>query len=432
MRDWKEMSLEELTGKIHNSIVDGPFGSNLKTSDYTESGVPVLQGLNITNDKFIWKDVRYISHKKAKDLYRSNAVEGDILSVKIGSVGYSAILETLNGFEYAIIPANLLRARVDNSIADTKFVYYLLTSINGKRKLLNIASNTAQPALSLTKFKSLVFDIPDISTQSTIVTILTTIDQAIEKTEQLIAKYERIKTGLMQDLLIRGIDEQGNIRSEETHEFKDSVLGKIPKEWEIEELQQFVEPNSPIVYGILMPGYGYDNGIPVIKVKDILNDKVSEEGLLLTSPEIAAAYERSKLEAGDLLFTIRGTVGRCAFVPKTLHGANITQDTARLRIRTINPKFVRLYFEMPFSKSYIELNTVGLAVKGINLRDLRKLLIAKPSKEESDRIVEKIDSLKSFTENEINTLMKLKYQKTALMQDLLTGKVRVDSLLGKK
>ena len=61
-------------------------------------------------------------------------------------------------------------------------------------------------------------------------------DRAIEQTEALIAKQQRIKTGLMQDLLTRGIDEHGNLRSEQTHQFKDSPLGRIPVEWEVTSL----------------------------------------------------------------------------------------------------------------------------------------------------------------------------------------------------
>ena len=72
--------------------------------------------------------------------------------------------------------------------------------------------------------------------QSKIAEILSTVDQAIDQTEALIAKQQRIKTGLMQDLLTRGIDENGNLRSEETHEFKDSPLGRIPVEWEVKTI----------------------------------------------------------------------------------------------------------------------------------------------------------------------------------------------------
>ena len=74
--------------------------------------------------------------------------------------------------------------------------------------------------------------------QSKIAEVLSTVDQAIEQTKALIAKQQRIKTGLMQDLLTRGIDEHGNLRSERTHEFKDSLLGRVPAGWSVATLNQ--------------------------------------------------------------------------------------------------------------------------------------------------------------------------------------------------
>ena len=72
----------------------------------------------------------------------------------------------------------------------------------------------------------------DKAEQAKIAEVLSTVDRAIEQTEALIAKQQRIKTGLMQDLLTRGMDEHGNLRSEQTHKFKDSPLGRIPVEWD--------------------------------------------------------------------------------------------------------------------------------------------------------------------------------------------------------
>jgi len=77
--------------------------------------------------------------------------------------------------------------------------------------------------------------------QTKIAEILSTVDRAIEQTEALIAKQQRIKTGLMQDLLTRGIDEHGNLRSEKTHKFKDSPLGRIPVEWEVKKIGHVFE-----------------------------------------------------------------------------------------------------------------------------------------------------------------------------------------------
>jgi len=73
--------------------------------------------------------------------------------------------------------------------------------------------------------------------QTKIAEVLSTVDRAIEQTEALIAKQQHIKTGLMQDLLTKGIDEHGNLRDEATHEFKDSPLGRIPVEWGVVDIQ---------------------------------------------------------------------------------------------------------------------------------------------------------------------------------------------------
>ena len=106
-KNWKLTDLEGIAAPVKNAIVDGPFGSNLKISDYVDEGVPVLQGKNITQDSFRWFDVRYISEKKAEELKRSSVRVGDILIVKIGSIGYSAILDDLNGHDFAIIHAGI-------------------------------------------------------------------------------------------------------------------------------------------------------------------------------------------------------------------------------------------------------------------------------------------------------------------------------------
>jgi len=80
-----------------------------------------------------------------------------------------------------------------------------------------------------------------LAEQTRIGEVLSTVDLAIEQTEALIAKQQRIKIGLIQDLLTRGIDEHGNLRSEETHQFKDSPLGRIPVEWEVKTIGQIFQ-----------------------------------------------------------------------------------------------------------------------------------------------------------------------------------------------
>jgi type I restriction enzyme, S subunit len=161
IKGWPIVSLDE----ISDGIVDGPFGSNLKTSDYVETGVPVLQGKNITGNVFQWFDVRFISDKKANELKRSEVRIGDHLLIKIGSIGYSAIVEHLNGNEFAIIPANMVRIRPNTSMIDSSFLHAFLTTPQTTETLKSRASQTAQPALSLRTIKTIKIPVPPLALQ---------------------------------------------------------------------------------------------------------------------------------------------------------------------------------------------------------------------------------------------------------------------------
>ena len=165
-----------LSGVAH-SIVDGPFGSNLKTSDYVAAGVPVLQGKNITGDSFKWFDIRYITPTKARTLARSDARVGDHLLIKIGSIGYSAIIYDLNGHDFAIIPANMCRIRRDPKKVEALFLHAFLTNERTANTLRGLASKTAQPALSLGKIRALTIPLPPLSLQKKFAAIVESIER---------------------------------------------------------------------------------------------------------------------------------------------------------------------------------------------------------------------------------------------------------------
>ena len=307
-----------------------------------------------------------------------------------------------------------------------KWLYYLLCSID--LRALNEA--TGVPSLSRDLLYKISTPTPPPDEQSKIAGVLSTVDRAIEQTEALIAKHQRIRTGLMQDLLTRGIDEHANLRSEQTHKFKDSPLGRIPVEWEVRSLGQCVRADAPICYGILMPGQGVDNGVPVVKVKDIVGGRIVQGNLLLTDRRIDRQYRRSRLRSEDLVITIRGTTGRLAVVPPELDGANITQDTARVRLSDDHSaRFCFYSLQSESAQGQIALHTIGQAVKGINIGDVKRLLLSMPSLREQERLANRFEGLEKTTYATSRALAKLKSTKAGLMQDLLTGNRRVTALL---
>ena len=283
-------------------------------------------------------------------------------------------------------------------------------------------------AISADDLRSLPIPGLALQRQDEIATVFAAVDAAIEGAEALIEKYQQIKAGLMLDLFTRGVLPDGRLRpkpSEDSALYLQSEASCIPKDWQASTLQAQINPARPIAYGILMPGYGFAGGVPVVKVKDIRNRRIGVDGLLLTSPQLDHEYRRSRLRPGDILFTIRGTVGRVALVPPELDGANITQDTARIDLLNSSNRFLSYFLETPVARRFFEINTLGVAVQGINLGELRKLPIPIPPLDEQERIAERMDAAGARLDGEVAALCKLHAQKLGLMQDLLTGRVSV-------
>jgi type I restriction enzyme S subunit len=172
-KQWRVATLNE----VSISIADGPFGSDMKLSDYVEEGVPVLQGKNITGNTFRWFDIRFVSQAKAATLERSTVRVGDHLLVKIGSIGYSAMIDHLPpGFASAVIPANLAKITPRHDLVRDAYLHVFLTNEKTQRGFVSIASKTAQPALSLGKIRSFEIPLPPLPLQQEFACRVTTVE----------------------------------------------------------------------------------------------------------------------------------------------------------------------------------------------------------------------------------------------------------------
>ena len=121
-----------------------------------------------------------------------------------------------------------------------------------------------------------------------------------------------------------------------------------------------------------MPKDHVPDGVPYVKVRDMRKGRLTLDALQRTAPEISAKYPRSVLKGGDLLIAIRGTFGRVVEVPAELEGGNITQDSARLDLsRAIDARYVKVALLSPVLQTYFKRVSRGVAVKGVNIADLR-------------------------------------------------------------
>jgi type I restriction enzyme S subunit len=425
MKDWKTSILGDLTTFLSRG--KSPVYSN----DNDGNAVPVLNQACVQNGKLDLARLKFVTRSFWASLPVERRLQsGDVLINSTGT-GTLGRLGFWKGEFEAAFDGHITVLRFPDEHCSL-FFYHLL-STEGCRSIVEndcTSGSTNQVELLREQLRRVVLKYPPHKdTQLTIANLLSLADHAIEQTEGLIAKQQRIKTGLMHDLLTRGLDAQGRLRDPATHPFKRSVIGAIPKEWRIRQLADIVPPQRPIVYGILMPGEYVERGVPVIKVRDIQNGVIVTEGLFRTHQKIDAAFARSRLRTGDLLFTIRGSVGRMAVVPPELDRANITQDTARITVSEGNTSFVLHCLKMPSQRSIIELHTVGQAVKGINLGEVRKIPIQFPGPNEQAEIARRLDAHDRDIVAIECQLRKLQHLRLGLMHDILTGLVPVAPLL---
>ena len=323
---WKRVTLADLAAKEPNAIVDGPFGSNLKLSDYVADGVPVLQGKNITGNIFQWFDVRFIKHEKAQELKRSLVRVGDILIVKIGSIGYSAVIDDLNGYSSALIPANLCKLTPNRDIVDVRYLVHFLHTPQSVLFLTSNASATSQPALSLEKVKQLPVILPPLPEQQRIAALLDRADR-LRRTRRY---AHQLSDSFLQAVFVEMF---GDVRIN-------------PRGWDIETLDDL---ETRFDYGTSAKCDTEPKGLPVLRIPNILHGSIDLTDLKYAELPAKEA-DKLALNDGDLIFVrTNGNpdyVGRCAvfdLARRCLFASYLIR--AKIDKERIHPQFALAYLK---------------------------------------------------------------------------------------
>ncbi len=315
----------------------------------------------------------------------------------------------------------------DFNDAHPRWLFYFLQNLDLSR--LNEA--TGVPSLSRDLLYKIEVETPPTTEQTKIAEILSTVDQAIEQTEALIAKQQRIKTGLMQDLLTRGIDENGNLRSEETHKFKDSPLGRIPVEWKVRNIDS-------ISYFVTSGARGWakyysDEGAVFLRIGNLTHAHINMrfDDTVFVRPPDSAEGLRTLVAPGDVLISVTADLGIIGVIPEGFGEGYVNQHIALVRISDpeVDQRFIGWFLQSRAGQAQFERHNESGAKAGLNLPTIRSILVASPPLGEQRHIAKMLDANAEGISRFQAELNKQSHLKTALMQDLLTGKVSVVPLL---
>jgi type I restriction enzyme S subunit len=204
-----EYLLDNLKDGGNETFSNGPFGSDLLTTELTNSGVPVIYIRDIRNGFFEWKSDVYITKEKAKSLVNCRVVGGDILIAKVGAPpGITAVYP--KDFPDAVVTQDVIRLRLSQNKVNPIYLQYLLNSDIGKHLIKKITTDGTRNRFSLGNFKKLRVDIHDINMQNKFATLVEKSDHLKRKYQESLQGFENLFNSLSQlgfkgELILSGI-----------------------------------------------------------------------------------------------------------------------------------------------------------------------------------------------------------------------------------
>ncbi|MEV0317870.1 restriction endonuclease subunit S [Streptomyces sp. NPDC050658] len=246
---------------------------------------------------------------------------------------------------------------------------YLLHALRGMAPdLKRVAMGSTHKTIYMPDIEQLRVPLPPLEEQCRIAEFLDTetarmfrLNAALRKFDQDVRERER---AVLARMLNADVAEVG---------------GALPSGWRWTPLMRLTDPLRQIMYGIVLPGPNVPEGVPIVKGGDVAGNRLSLRTLNRTTHEIASGYARSCLVEGDLVIAIRGSVGEIAVVPGELNGANLTQDAARISIgSSTDAEWLRFVLDSPLVTHQIQGRITGATIKGINIWDLKRVLVPTP------------------------------------------------------
>jgi len=390
------------------------------TSDLFEGrseGIPFLNIRCIQNNQLLKDKLQFVDENIVRKHFKHFLLqENDLVVSSSGTLGRTLFIKK----EHLplLLNTSIIRMRPTNESLSRFYLKYFIESEFFQKEIYRLSTGSAQSNYGPSHLKRIFLILPPLSEQRKIAQILETVDNAIEKTEKIIEKYKRIKQGLMQDLLTKGIDENGNIRSEKTHKFKDSPLGRIPEEWEVVrlgEILKFLKGKTPRKL------YDYEEeGMTIYLTPEYLRKNkcdvafCKKEETLLANEDIIILWDGSN--AGEVFWAEKGAVA------STMAKIDITSSDF-----PIYKKF--LYYYLKSNEFVFKYQVKGSGIPHFEKDILNTLNSVFPPLSEQKRIAEILSQIDQAIEKEEKYKQKLERLKKGLMEDLLTGKVRVNKLL---
>lgn len=393
--------------KKTNFVKLGRYLEEVKLRNKEKQNLPVL---SVSNSNGFVLQNKYFSH----NLHSKNTERYKIVSkgefaynpsrINVGSI---ALLED---FDKGLLSPMYFVFKTKNGLLKNYLKYYIQTNEFYNQVNRNTAG-TVRKSLNFSSFNCFKINLPPEEAQGKIAEILSKVDEDIETTEKVIKKTERLKKGLMQELLTKGIGHK---------KFKKTKLGMIPEKWEVKKLKEISDVKS----GKRLPKgeklIADDNGLPYLQVKDMFMGGVKLSNILFVPEHIQEKIKKYTISKDDLFISVAGTLGLIGEVPEKLDDANLTENANKItNLRGVNKKYLLYFLMSNYIQVLIDKEKTTNAQPKLALIRIRNFLITVPPIEEQKEIAKILSKVDDKIEVYQEIRKKLEKLKKGLMQELL-------------
>jgi type I restriction enzyme S subunit len=352
------------------------------------NGYPFVKAGEFSSDCPIIREWTTNPLKKAKD--------GDILVCVVGATAGKVNLGINCAIGRSVAAVRPLPQRLD-----TNYLHHFL-----KTKTLALrhgSQGLAQGVITREMLLGLEIPLPPLEEQRRIAAIL---DKAGNLRQHANGQLCRAKD-LLASLFIETIGEPR----------------QNPHDWSTLPLAEAVQAGTDVTYGIVQAGEEFPGGIPYIRTGDIVDGEIDVSALRHTDPAIASRFIRSTVRTGEIIMSIRATVGTTAVVPTCLDGANLTQGTARVAPgKNVNGVYLLQYLRMPSTQAWIQRQVKGATFREITLARLRELPVLIPPMAIQDKFAAKATLANSAIDSSKALLSRIENLSLSLGNQLLGQK----------
>jgi len=422
--DWQEVSLASACIKVTDGSHFSPTPRN--------HGRPIANVKDLRPGFVDFLSCTKIAEEDFQALVRNgcDVQRHDVLLSKDGTIGRVVVYQQ----DEPLVTLSSIAILRPGKALDPFFLGQALQSSHVMKQIGIFAGGSALHRLVLRDIHRILIPLPSLAEQRRIAAVLDTIDEAIAKTEVVIAKFKQVRSGLLHDLLTRGINENGQLRDPIAYpkQFQDSFLGRIPREWEIVR----VGNETDIEHGFAFDGRLFSDK-PLGPRLLVPGNFHRDGGLYFTDANtkyFAGNYPPNTVLAnGDILIVMTDLspmtliLGRTVLLNepfKVLHNQRI----GKFRFKqpgTWNPEFFVALMNDDRLRGKIILEATGTTVRHTSPDRIKSGIALKPPREEQDRVISVVRAVDSYLQESATELSKLVALKSGLMSDLLTSRVRV-------